>query len=85
MNGDFLDEDGYPTDEALQRITDWPYQDVAAMLQFVRGLWSYPNFWTQEGDKLSISTGGWSGNESLIDAMSKNDMFWVMCWYSFSG
>lgn len=77
-----LDDDGYPTDEALQRIADWPYQGAAGMLEFVRGLWSYPNFWTQEDDKLSVSTGGWSGNESLISAMQKNVGFWHLCWYS---
>lgn len=77
-----MDDGGYPDDEELQRITDWNYADIPAMLEFVRGLWSYPNFWTQEGDKLSISTGGWSGNESIIAAMQKNVGFWHLCWES---
>lgn len=77
-----MDDDGYPDDEELNRIAEWPYADIAGMLKFVRGLWTYQKFWAQEGDKLSISTGGWSGNESLVAAMQENRMFWMICWYS---
>lgn len=77
-----LDDEGYPTDEALDCIERWPYIEADQMLEFVRGLWSYPQFWTQEGDVLSVSTGGWSGNESLIRAMKGNLAFWHMCWES---
>lgn len=78
---DYLDEDGYPTQEALDRISAWPYADIRGMLAFVRELWNYDWSWAEEGEhRLSISTLGWSGNESLIGAMEKNDMFWVMCW-----
>lgn len=81
MTEELLDDDGYPTDEALKRVAEWPWRDVAGMLEFVRGLWQWPNFWTQEGDSLQISTGGWSGNESLIAAMQRNIGFWKTCWY----
>lgn len=77
-----MDDDGYPDDEELRRIAEWPWSDVAGMIEFVRALWSYPNFWTPEGDKLIISTGGWSCNESLIAAMQKNVGFWHLCWES---
>lgn len=76
-----LDEDGYPTEEALKRIAEWTWTDSLAMLEFVRELWCYQNFWTQQGDRLCISTGGRSGNESLIAAMQKNIGFWKLCWH----
>ncbi|MEX3933338.1 hypothetical protein AB4Y32_16295 [Paraburkholderia phymatum] len=76
-----LDDDGYPTEEALKRIADWPWRDALGMLAFVRDLWRYPNFWTQEGGRLSVSTGGWSGNELLIAAMQRNIGFWKLCWH----
>jgi hypothetical protein len=52
VSDEYLDEDGYPTDEALKRIEEWPYTDIAGMPAFVKDLWRYPNFWTEEGGRL---------------------------------
>lgn len=30
--------------------------------------------------KLYLSTGGWSGNESIIYSLQKNFLFWAMYW-----
>jgi hypothetical protein len=78
---DWLDEDGYPTDAALKRIAVWPWNDLITMLEFARSLWRWPQFWEQENDTLSITTGGWSGNESIAKAMQQNFGFWNGCWY----
>lgn len=76
-----LDEDGYPTEEALKRIEEWPHTDIAGLLAFVKRLWRYPNFWCEQGERLCISTGGWSGNEDLIRAMESNRILWALCWH----
>jgi hypothetical protein len=90
----WLDGDGYPTDEALQRLRDWPLKDCDGALDFVRELWSdygtaSPTISAHEGyvlhaepgDRyLRLATGGWSGNEDLIAAMQRNEMAWLMTW-----
>jgi hypothetical protein len=74
--------DGCPDETELQRVREWPYADLPGLLEFVHERWSYPDYWREEGDVLHASTGGWSGNESLIDALQENRMFWALCWIS---
>ena len=77
-----MDFDGYPDDQELQRIREWPHKDFPALMEFVRTLWKWNDWgWSQQGRKYRISTGGWSGNESLISALEGNVMFWMMCWH----
>lgn len=76
------DEDGYPTDDVLKMITNWPPSDFRGLLAFVHSAWEWPERFEQEGDRYTLSTGGWSGNESLIDAMHSNRLFWLFCWQS---
>lgn len=82
-----MDEDGYPDDWELQDIRDaaaFEAVDACDLLERVRGLWHWPNFATvtQDGDRLQheFCTGGWSGNESLIQALRDNTMFWLRWW-----
>lgn len=77
-----MDDDGYPEESELTQISEWSWRDVAGLLAFVKERWTYPNFWTQADDLLRISTGGWSGNESLIVALKSNTGFWKLCWMS---
>jgi hypothetical protein len=82
----------YPTDEQLRQVSDWDdWQDVEGWLALVRSLWWQPQWGWMEGTDdashriYSLSTGGWSGNESLIDAMQDN-MLWAVVWSaSFRG
>lgn len=76
----------YPTDAALKRIRAWDWHDFRGLIAFVRSIW-WPDSafgWTEESDgdatKYTIATGGWSGNEDVIEALGKNLMFWSMCW-----
>lgn len=93
---DYLDEDGYPTEAALEKIEKWDYKDGwTELLAFVRGLWVHRKYcWSMEKnvttfdtpnykivvDVYHMSTAGWSGNESIIRALEKNWMFWTFCW-----
>lgn len=92
MNEEYLDTDGYPTDEALDKIRDWDYNDVKGWLNFIKSIWWASEWgWTETtGVNLTfdepqyeyhISTGGWSGNEEIIDAMRKNYILWNLAWY----
>lgn len=86
---DWLDSNGYPTEAAERVVKEWPLEDFRGLLTFVRNLWRYSELWTERTtqdvqDKpvteFLVSTGGWSGNESLIYALKENRMFWMMCW-----
>jgi hypothetical protein len=71
----------YPTEEELKKITDWPPADWGALLEYVKSIWWLPEWgWDNAEGKYHISTGGWSGNEEIIEAMSLNRIFWSMCW-----
>ena len=89
---DMLDEDGYPTEYALFCVQAWPWNDQAGWFEFIKSIWHLRNWGWSEGnlpDELNpdkmvytyhISTAGWSGNESIIRAMEKNDMLWHFTW-----
>lgn len=87
------DRDGYPTDEELDRIKSWPIEgDHSLWFDFIRSCWWAAYWGWHEEDavddlfdkpvhRYSISTGGWSGNENIIDAMRGNEnMLWAFTW-----
>lgn len=94
--GNLLDDDGYPTEDALEAIERWHWDDARGWFKFIEGLWWYSNMlWIEcEGGidqylnkqldpktiRYHVSTGGWSGNESIIRAMQQNDMMWHLNW-----
>ena len=90
--GEDLDEDGYPTELALERIKAWHLSDKAGWIEFVHNLWHLAEWgWGEaeedhdwkKGEKVRrfhVSTAGWSGNESLIRAMQDNRMLWSLVW-----
>ena len=91
-HNEMLDEDGYPTDAALDVIRLWHWDDVKGWFKFIEGLWYLRSWgWTEGVDKddwddteayrYHISTAGWSGNESIIHAMKENkSMMWTLTW-----
>jgi hypothetical protein len=92
-----MDAQGYPTDETLRMIREWPierFSDCEALLEFVGRAWWHPEMFQRTArrrrphpsllprHRWTVSTGGWSGNESLIDALEAHETFWHMCWES---
>lgn len=93
MNNEFLDEDGYPTEEALDKIANWDCNDHEGWFKFIESIWHLRSWgWTEliEEDeifkrkvkRIYISTAGWSGNESIIESMKENNILWSVYWYS---
>jgi hypothetical protein len=89
MTDDMLDDDGYPTAAAEKTIAAWSYTDFRGLMEYVRQAWHFGDWGWNESDetidgkavrRYNISTGGWSGNETLIDALQDNRLFWMMCW-----
>ena len=92
LDPDFLDEDGYPTENALEIVEKWHWDDARGWFKFIEGLWAYHDWGWKEKDeshdwnkdkivhRYYISTAGWSGNESIIRAMQKNDWMWHLNW-----
>lgn len=97
MTPELLDEDGYPTEEALEIIRTWDYsKGYHELMKFIESIWWAADWgWRNKGNEVTtfgekysrtetvydISTGGWSGNESIIYELEANYMFWSMCWY----
>jgi len=88
-----MEEIKYPTEEELKIIENWDFntnftEEIPKFLTFIKDLWWMSDWgWTEKKEEengnnvtnLYLSTGGWSGNEDLIDAM-KNTFFWKFCW-----
>lgn len=89
----YLDNEGYPTDLALTLIEEAnpPEKNPHDLMGFIKSLWQYADWGWKEKKKrdyagkkailYSISTAGWSGNESLIHALKDNkNFFWNLYW-----
>lgn len=73
-------ERDYPTKAELKKIAKWDFNDFAGLMEFVKELWHWDDYIEQDGNIYKLHTGGWSGNEDIINALAKNSLFWLMCW-----
>lgn len=82
---DLLDGNGYPSEETLDRVANWPAARANELFDFIRPIWAHADsgYWRQDTTKsfhfYYLSTAGWSGNEDLIRALSANPM-WQIYW-----
>lgn len=82
MNSPTFDADGCPTEETLAAIRAWPHTDHPGLMRFVQeSVEGYGRLW-REGDSIKLATGGWSGNESIVQALHENAVFMAACWES---
>lgn len=77
-----LDDEGYPTLEALEYIEKYDINErgVDGLIEIVTSMWYHGDYgYKRDGDKLELHTLGWSGNEHIIYSLKKN-WFWSSCW-----
>lgn len=83
------DKNGYPTEEELQRVREWDaIKDPKGLIEHIGSIWNYAEWgfvFIEKGGKwkLELHTGGWSGNEEIIDALQENGDpagFWFWYW-----
>jgi hypothetical protein len=81
-----MDREPYPTKADLKRIKTWPHEDLRGLFDFILALWTYPEYAgfqaTPDGTEYHLATGGWSGNESILDALHANRAAWAIAWVS---
>jgi len=81
-------EDGYPEKKELEQIKHWKitqenlHSDLQGLLEFIEDLWKYADidYFKIDGRKFELHTGGWSGNEMIMEALEGNWLFWMMYW-----
>lgn len=78
------ENEGFTADD-LKRIAEWPHDDFQGLVAFVEDIWWMPEWGFLKDDmpggfSLELHTGGWSGNEQIVEALKRNRMFWAMCW-----
>ncbi len=79
------DDDTYPSEGLLEAISQWSgdlfHGGLHRWFDLAHDLWWAPEWgWKRDGDNYEISTGGWSGNEAVIDAMMENAIAWNLTW-----
>jgi hypothetical protein len=84
-----IDHQGYPTEETLKKISEFNIltDDPIAFTEYLCENWinGYPPKYDKKHGTLQLSTGGWSGCESIISALKnskKYPTYWMMFWYS---
>jgi len=79
-----LDENNYPDEESLKQIKEWDIleEGIYGLLDLVEENtnWADRQIYRGVRGKYVYHTGGWSGNEDVINALHQNFLFWSMFW-----
>ena len=83
-----FDTNGYPTADTLRYIEDRPIlsrSSLSDLFDFIQRAWnSYGKcsvLSDGETQEIVFITGGWPGNESLIESLMLNKEAWNTAWY----
>jgi hypothetical protein len=82
----------YHTEKELKEIQNWDIKDAHNLVNRLRDMWEYNDYFIENWGfdhihkerpvlMLELHTGGWSGNEDIVEALQKNKMFWIMWWW----
>ena len=70
--------------ETLERIRKRRADDLNGLMEYIQSIWSvkhYGRCWKDGDGTWHFSTGGWSENEDIVEAMEQNEAWWMMNWY----
>ena len=72
----------YPSEQTLKLIREWDIlkNGIKPLVAIVMDVWHWEDYRILKGNKLQLHTGGWSGNEDIIQALHQNKYFWMVCW-----
>jgi hypothetical protein len=86
-----MDAEGYPEEWELMKLRNWYTGDFMNLIQFLEARWHFKNYFKFEWKKdgfynswylhLELHSAGWSGNESMINAILSNFHFHRL-WYA---
>lgn len=78
------DDSGYPTEKELNLIAEWNYKEPYEWFEYCKFLWHWGDDYFNHEELNMFNwfahTGGWSGNESIIEAMQRNRFLWNLTW-----
>ncbi len=77
----------YPSEEDLYKIRHWDFKDVRGLFDFIEqneGMHQYGSFTRTilpDGrERIRIATGGWSGNEDMMNMLEQNFIIFGSYW-----
>lgn len=86
------DQDGYPTDDELQKLKEWDgIADPMGLVSFLEEIWHWPDWGIKtyfgyetfpkhkKVLRFQLHCGGWSGNEEIIRIIQSSN-FWFLYW-----
>jgi len=71
----------YPSEVTLEQIRTHSIEEESSLPALVASHWHYAERAAETSPGLWVfSTGGWSGNEDLLEAMQGSPAWWMLSW-----